>query len=194
MAANLENSAVATGLEKFSFHSNPKERQCQGIFKLLHICTHLSSVQLLSRVWLFVTLWITACQASLSITISRNSLTLMSTSQWCHPAISSSVIPFSCPQSFPASGSFRLSQLALRIRCPKYWSFSFNISLSSEHPGLNSFRMDWLDLHRVAKSQIWLIQLSTHTHSQLKPLFLIRNSLLYICAGDIFTPKFRTLQ
>ena len=115
-------------------------------------------------------------------------------SGWCHPTISSSVIPFSCPQSFPASGSFRLSQLALRIRCPKYWSFSFNISLSSEHPGLNSFRMDWLNLHRVAKSQIWLMQLSTHTHSQLKPLFLIRNSLLYICAGDIFTPKFRTLQ
>ena len=59
-------------------------------------------------------------------------------SRWCHPTISSSVVPFSsCPQSFPASGS-------LRIRWPKYWSFSFNISLSNEHPGLISFRMDWL--------------------------------------------------
>ena len=62
--------------------------------------------------------------------------------RWCHPTISSSVNPFSsCPQSFPASRSS-----ALCIRWPKYWSFSFNISPSSEHPGLISFRMDWLDL------------------------------------------------
>ena len=67
-------------------------------------------------------------------------------SQWCHPTISYSVVPFSsCPQSFPASGSFQMSQL-LRIRWPKYWSFSFNISPSNEYPGLISFRMDWLDL------------------------------------------------
>ena len=58
-------------------------------------------------------------------------------SRWCHPTISSSVVPFSsCPQSFPASGSFPMSQLF--IRWPKYWSFSFNISPSSEHPGLIS--------------------------------------------------------
>ena len=63
-------------------------------------------------------------------------------SLWCHPTISSSVIPFpSCPQSFPASGSFPMR--ALRIRWPKDWSFSFNISPSNEHPGLISFRMDW---------------------------------------------------
>ena len=67
-------------------------------------------------------------------------------SQWCHPTISYSFVPFSsCPQSFPASGSFHMSQL-LRIRWPKYWSFSFNISPSNEYPGLISFRMDWLDL------------------------------------------------
>ena len=69
-------------------------------------------------------------------------------SWWCHPTISSSVIPFSCPQSFPASGSFQMSQL-FAIRWPKYWSFSFNISPSNEHPGLMSFRMDWLDLPAV---------------------------------------------
>ena len=52
-------------------------------------------------------------------------------SQWCHPTISSSVIPFSsCPQSFPASGSFS-NESALHIRWPKYWSFSFNISPST---------------------------------------------------------------
>ena len=69
--------------------------------------------------------------------------------RWCHPSISPSVIPFSsCPQSFPASGSFQASQLAT-IRWPKDWIFSFNISPSNEHPGLISFRMDWLDLLAV---------------------------------------------
>ena len=67
-------------------------------------------------------------------------------SQWCQPAISSSVFPFSsCSQSFPASGSFPMSQL-LRMRWPKYWSFSFSISSSNEYSALISFRMDWLDL------------------------------------------------
>ena len=71
-----------------------------------------SSVQSLSRVQLFATPWIAARQASLSITNSRSSLTLTSSSQWCHPAISSSVVPFtSCPQSLPASESFPMSQL-----------------------------------------------------------------------------------
>ena len=66
-------------------------------------------------------------------------------SRWCHPAISSSVAPFSsCPQSLPASGSFPMSQLCMRW--PKNWSFSFNISPTNEHPGWISFRMDWLDL------------------------------------------------
>ena len=69
-------------------------------------------------------------------------------SQWCHPTISSSVVPFSsCPQSFPASGFSNES--ALCIRRPEYWSFSYNISPSSEHSGLISFRMDWLDLLAV---------------------------------------------
>ena len=59
-----------------------------------------------------------------------------------HPLSS---IPFSsCPQSLPASGSFPMSQLCMMW--PKYWSFSFSISPSNEHPGLISFRMDWLDL------------------------------------------------
>ena len=66
-------------------------------------------------------------------------------SRGCHPAISSSVVPFSSyPQSLPASGSFPMSQLCMRW--PKYWSFSFSIIPSKEIPGLISFRMDWLDL------------------------------------------------
>ena len=62
---------------------------------------------------------------------------------WCHPTISSSVVPFSSHlQSFPASKSFPMSQ----FRWPKYWSFSFSISLFNEYSGLISFRIDWLDL------------------------------------------------
>ena len=72
----------------------------------------LSSVQLLSRVWLFATPWIAAHQASLSITNSRSYSNSWPSSRWCHPAISSSVVPFSsCPQSLPASDSFPMSQL-----------------------------------------------------------------------------------
>ena len=70
-------------------------------------------------------------------------------SRWCHPAISSSVVPFSsCPQSLPASESFPMKS-TLHMRWPKYWSFSFSIIPSKEHPGLISFRMDWLDLLAV---------------------------------------------
>ena len=70
-------------------------------------------------------------------------------SRWCHPTISSSVVPFlSCRQSFPASESFS-NESALRIRWPKYWSFSFNFSPSNEYSGLISFRMDWFDLLAV---------------------------------------------
>ena len=69
-------------------------------------------------------------------------------SPWCHPAISSSVFPFSsCPQSLPAS--VFSNESTLRMRWPKYWSFSFSTSPSIEHPGLISFRIDWLDLLAV---------------------------------------------
>jgi len=66
-------------------------------------------------------------------------------SRWCHPAIPSSVAPFSSPQFFPASGFFS-NELTLCTRWLKYWSFSFNISPSNEYSGLISFRIDWFDL------------------------------------------------
>ena len=70
-------------------------------------------------------------------------------SQWCHPTISSSVIPFSsCFQSFPASGSFQMSQF-FAFRWPRYSSYSFSISLSNEYSRLISFRMDWFDILSV---------------------------------------------
>ena len=74
----------------------------------------------------------------------RACLDTCASSWWCHPTISSSVIPFSsCLQSFPASGSFS-SESVLCIRWPKYWSFSFIISPSNEYSELISFRIDWL--------------------------------------------------
>ena len=128
---------------------------------------HYVVVQLLSRVWLFVIPWTAACQASLSITNSWSLLKLMSVEQWCHPTISSSVVPFSsCPQSFPASGSFLES--ALRMRWPKYWRFSFNIRPSNEHPGLISFRMDWVDLLAVQGTLKNLLQISSSKPSILQ--------------------------
>ena len=114
MPANMENSAMATGLEKVSFHSNLKERHCQRMLKLLHNCTHLSSVQF-SRSVMSNSLRPHELQharppcPSPSPRVHSNSCPL---SQWCYPAISFSVVHFSsCPQSLPASGSFPMSQL-----------------------------------------------------------------------------------
>ena len=114
------------------------------------------SVQSLNRVRLFATPWIAARQASLSITgVYPN---LCPSTRWCHPTNSSSVVPFSsCLQSFPASGSYS-NESALHIRWPKYWSFSFNISPSNEHPGLISFRMDWLDVLAIQGTLKSLLQ------------------------------------
>ena len=87
-------------------------------------------------------------------------------SWWCHPAISSSVVPFSsCPQSLPGSESFPMS--TLRMRWPKYWSFSFSIIPSKEHPGLNFFRMHWLDLLAVQGTLKSLLQYHTSKASIL---------------------------
>ena len=110
-----------------------------------------SSVQSLSRVRLFVTPWTAAHQASLSITSSQSLLKLMSIE---------SVMPSNhVILSFPASGSFQMSQFfASKYWWPKYWSFSFNISPSNEHPGLISFRTDWLDLLAVQGTLKSLLQ------------------------------------
>ena len=98
----------------------------------------LRSVQSLSRVWLFATPWTTARQASLSITNSQ-SPNPCPLGQWCHPTISSSVIPFSsCPQSFPASGSFQMSQLFASD------GQSIEVSASISVPSMNT--QDWSPL------------------------------------------------
>ena len=111
--------------------------------------TVISSVQSLSRVRLFSTPWVTARQASLSITNSRSLLKLMPIKS----VMPSSHLIFCCPLLLlpPIPPSIRdfSNESTLCMRWPKYWSFSFNIVPSSEHPGLISFRMDWLDLLAV---------------------------------------------
>ena len=108
-----------------------------------------SSVQLLSHVQLFATPRIAAHQASLSITNSQSSLKLMSIELvmpsshliLCHPLL---LLPPTPPRIRVFS-----NESTLHMKWPKYWSFSFSISPSNEHPGLISFRMDWLDLLAV---------------------------------------------
>ena len=115
----------------------------------IHIYNYISSVHLLSCVWPFVTPWTAAGQASLSIINSWNLLKLMSIELvmpsnyliLCHPLL----LP---PSIFPSIRVFS-NKSVLRIRWPKYWSFSFSISHSNEYLGLISFRMDWLDLLAV---------------------------------------------
>ena len=116
------------------------------------------SVQSLSHVWLVMTRWTTARQASLSITNSQSLPNLMSIESVmpskhliiCRPLLL-------LPSIFPNIMVFS-NESALCVRWPKYWSFSFNISHSSENPGLISFRMDWLDLLAVQGTLKSLLQ------------------------------------
>ena len=132
-----------------------------------------NSVRSLSLIRLFVTPWTAACQASLSITNSQNLLKLMSNEL---------VMPFNhlilcCPLLLPPSifPSIRVfsNESVLRIRWPKYWSFSFSISPSNEYPGLISFRMDWLDLLAVQGTLKSLLQ-----HHSSKASILLHSASL----------------
>ena len=125
-----------------------------------------------------------ACQASLSITNSRSSLRLMSIESvmpsshliLCRPLLL-------LPQSFPASESFPMSQLCMRW--PKYWSFSFSISPSNEHPELISFRVDWLVLLAVEGTLKNLLQHHSSKASILQhsAFFTIQHSHPYMTTG-----------
>ena len=128
-----------------------------------------SSVQLFSCVWLFATPWTAACQASLCITNSQSLPKLMSIESvmpsslliLCHPLLL-------LPSIFPSIRVFS-NESALCIRWPKYWSFSFNINPSNEHPGLISFRMDWFHLLAVQGTLKSLLQHHSSKASVLQP-------------------------
>ena len=139
---NLINSQVT--------HAHNYNRECSLTSSyVIAFNTQFSSFHLLSHVWLFVTTWTAAHQASLSITNSWSLLKLMSIESvmpsnhliLCHPL-------FLQPSIFPSIRVFS-SESVLCIRWPKDWSFSFSISPSNEYSGLISFRMDWLDLLAV---------------------------------------------
>ena len=195
---------------------------CPCICLLVDIFTHFScvcvcvcvcvyqfgSVQSLSRVWLFATPWIAARQASLSITNSRSSLRLTSTESvmpsshliLCRPLLLLPPIP-------PSSRVFS-NESALRMRWPKYWSFSFSIIPSKEIPGLIFFRMDWLDLlavqgtlksllqHHSSKASIlwrsafFTFQLSHPYMTTGKTIALTRQTFV----GKVISPLFNMLS
>ena len=123
-------------------------------------------VQLLSCSQLFATPWTSAGEVSLSFTISQSLLKFMSIVSVL-PTISSSATLFFCLQSFPEIRIIS-SELALHIRWPKYWSFSFSVSPSNDCSGLIFFRFEWLDLlavqgtfksllqHNSSKASVWV--------------------------------------
>ena len=106
-----------------------------------------------------------------------------SSSQWCHPTISSSMIPFSS-SIFPNIRVF-CNESVLRIKWPKYWSFSFSISPSNEYSGLISFRMDWLDLLAVQGTLESLLQHHSSKASILRhsAFFIVQLSHPYTTTG-----------
>ena len=151
----------------------------------LPIGMELSSVQSHSHIRLFVTPWTAAHQVSLSLTNSRNLLRLISIESvmpsnhliLCHPL-------FVPPSIFPSIRVFSNESL-LRIRWPKYWSFSFNIIPSYEYSGLISFRMDWLDLLAVQGALKSLLQHHSSRASILRSsaFFIVQLSHLYMTTG-----------
>ena len=181
--------------------------QCWWIKEEKHV-NQLSSVQLLSCAQLSTTLWTAALQASLSITNSRNPHKPMS----IESVMPSNHLVLCCPflllpSIFPSIMVFS-NESAFRIRWPKYWSFSFNISPSNEHPGLISLRMDWLDLlavqgtlksllqHHSSKASIlrcsafFIIQLSHPFMTTVKTIALTRQTFF----GKVMSLLFNMLS
>ena len=154
----------------------------------------ISCLQSLSLVWLFTTPWTTAHRASLSITNSQNAPKPMSIKSvmpsnhliLCRPLL---LLP-------PVPPSIRVfsNESTLRMRWPKYWSFSFSISPSNEHPGVISFRMDWLDLLAVQGTLKNLLQHHSSKASilQRSAFFTVQLSHPYMTTGKTIALTRRT--
>ena len=161
---------------------------------LLCLSVQFSSVQSLHHVRLFVTPWIAARQASLSITNSRSSPKLM-----CIKSVMpSNHLILCCPLLLlpPIPPSIRVfsNESTLRMRWPKYWSFSLSISPSNEHLGLTSFRMDWLDLLAVQGTLKGLLQHNSSKASILRrsAFFTVQLSHPYMTTGKTIALTRRT--
>ena len=153
-----------------------------------HMSFQFSSVQLLSHVRLFTTPWTAARQASLSISNSQSLTNIMS----IELVMPSNHLILCCPLLFLPSifPSIRVFSdgSALCIRWPKYWSFSFNISPSNEHPELISFRMDWLDLLAVQGTLKSLLQ-----HHSSKAFILQQSAFFMVQLSHPYTTTGKTL-
>ena len=152
--------------------------------RIMFLILKFSSVQSLNYVWLFATPQTATCQASLSITNSQSLPKLMS----IQSVMPSNHLILCChilllPSTFPNIRVF--SNKGLHIRWPKYWSFSFNISPSNEHPGLISCRMDWLDLLAVQGTLKSLLQHHSSKASILwcSAFFTVQLSHPYMTTG-----------
>ena len=137
-----------------------------------------SSIQSLSHVQLFATPWIAACQASLSITKFMSIELMMPSNQLipCHPIL--------LPSIFASIRDFS-KELALCIKWPKYWSFSFSISPSYEYSGLTSFRIDWFDLLAIQGTLESVLQHHSSNASILQhsAFFMVQLSHSYMTTG-----------
>ena len=148
----------------------------------------LGSFHSLSRVWLFETLWTTACQASLSVTNSQSLLKLISIESvmpsnyliLCGPVLL-------LPLIFPSIRVFS-NESVLHVRWPEYWSFSFGISSSNEYSGLISFRMNWLDLLAVQGTLKSLLQ-----HHSSKASILWRSAFFIVQLSHPYTTTGNTI-
>ena len=137
--------------------------------------SRVQTVQSFSHVWLFVTPWTAARQGSLSITNFQSLLKPMSIESVMPSNHLIHCLPLLLlPPIFPSIRVFS-NESALCIKWPKYWSFSFNISPSSEHPGLISFRMNWLDLLAVQGTLKSLLQ-----HHSSKSSILLRSAFFIV--------------
>ena len=156
-----------------------------GVVIWLEVSVQFSSFQSLSCVRLFVTPWTAACQASLSITNSWSLPKLMSIESVMPSNHLILCRPLLLPPSIFLSIRVFSNESALPIKWPKYWNFSFSISLSSEYSGLISFRMDWLDLLAVLGTLKSLLQHHSSKASilQCSAFFIVQLSHPYMTTG-----------
>ena len=165
----------------------------QQMLAIWSLLPQFTSVQLLSRVQLFVTPWTAARQVSLSITNSQSPPKPMSIESLMPSNHLILCRPLLLPSIFPSIRVFA-NESALRIRWPKYWSFSFSISPSNEHPELISFRMDWLDLLAVQGTLKSLLQHHSSKASILwhSAFFMVQLSSPYMTTGKTIALARRT--
>ena len=177
MPVNLENSAVATGLEKVSSHFSPKKRQCQRMLKFSSVAQSC------------LTLCDPMNRSVPGLPVHHQLPEFIQTRvHWVSDAIQPS-LPLSSPSPpapNPSQHQIFSNDSTLRMRWPKYWSFSFSIISSKEIPGLISFRMDWLDLLAVQGTLKSLLQHHSSKASILQSLAFFTVWLLhpYMTTGE----------